>query len=63
VAALASLLDDVNLQVILALILGGLPAAPVAAFLVRHMPSRAMMLVVGSIVVGLSVYTLWRVAL
>lgn len=60
VAALAGVLEQVEPRVVAALVIGGLPAAPVSAWLVRHAPSRAMMLVVGSVVIVLATYNLLK---
>lgn len=45
----------------LALVVGGLPAAPFAAIIVRYAPRRALMLGVGSLIVALGLFGLWRV--
>lgn len=47
-----------NWQMILALALGGLPAAPVGAWVCRHFPVKRMMVVVGLLVIALSLRTL-----
>jgi uncharacterized membrane protein YfcA len=47
-------------RVVIGLVLGGLPAAPLAAYLVRYVPTRVMMLVVGSVVALLSLFNLLR---
>lgn len=60
VAALAGVLEQVDLSVVAALVVGGLPAAPLSAWLVRHAPARAMMLVVGSVVIVLATYNLLK---
>ena len=44
----------------LALVLGGLPAAPLAAWLVRIMPRKPLMLVVGTLVASLGASGVWR---
>lgn len=41
-------------QVILGLVIGGIIAAPIAALAARHVPDRAMMILVGAIVMALS---------
>lgn len=46
-----------------ALVLGGLPAAPFAAVIVRYAPRRILMVGVGCLIVGLGVYGLWRILL
>lgn len=47
-------------QIVLGLLVGGLIAAPFAAYLVKLMPARALVVAVGVLVVGLSSATLWR---
>jgi uncharacterized membrane protein YfcA len=44
---------------LLALILGGLLAAPLGGWAVKHIPARALMIAVGCLVIGLS---LWQIA-
>ncbi len=60
VATLLTLLGHVPWRIIGALILGGLPAAPLAAYALRIVPARVMMLMVGSAVIALSAFNLWR---
>ncbi len=43
----------------LALVLGGLPAAPLAAWLVRIVPRKPLMLFVGALVAGLGALGVW----
>ena len=47
-----------NWQMILALALGGLPAAPVGAWACKHLPVNRLMVIVGLLVVALSLRTL-----
>lgn len=44
----------------LALVVGGRPAAPFAAFIVRIAPRRVLMVLVGCLIIALGVYGLWR---
>lgn len=44
-----------------ALVLGGAPAAPLAAILVRHAPQRLLMVLVGLLVLGLGLWGVYRV--
>lgn len=46
--------------IILGLIIGGVIAAPFAAFAAKHVPAKLLMLAVGCVVVLLSVHTLYR---
>jgi uncharacterized membrane protein YfcA len=43
-------------QIVLGLLVGGVIAAPLAAMLVRHLPERAVLGAVGSVVLGISVF-------
>lgn len=46
-------------QVILGLLLGGVLAAPLAAYITRHLPLKVLMILVGLVIVGLSIRTIW----
>lgn len=46
-------------HIVLGLLIGGLLAAPLAGWLVRHVPARPLMAVVGLLIIGLSGYGLW----
>jgi uncharacterized membrane protein YfcA len=45
---------------ILALAVGGLPAAPVGAWACRHLPVKRLMVIVGLLVIALSLRTLLK---
>lgn len=45
--------------IILGLIVGGVAAAPLAAFLCQRLPARTLMLLVGLLIIGLSIRTLY----
>lgn len=45
-------------QIILGLLIGGAIAAPVAAIVARKLPVRALMFIVGALIVGLSIRTI-----
>ena len=49
-----------NWQMILALAIGGLPAAPVGAWACRHLPVKRLMVIVGLLVIALSLRTLLK---
>lgn len=53
-----------NLEVVLGLVLGGIIAAPLGAYVCRWLPARLLMNLVGVIIILLSlrilVFTLWR---
>lgn len=42
------------------LVAGGMFAAPLAAFLCRALPARALLVLVGTLISGLSVYNLMK---
>jgi uncharacterized protein len=44
---------------ILGLVLGGVLAAPIAAYATKHIPDRPVMMLVGIVVIGLSARNLW----
>ncbi len=46
---------------IVGLAIGGVAAAPLAAYLCKHVPTRALMTVVGALIIALSLRTLWLV--
>lgn len=47
-------------SIVLGLLVGGVLAAPFAAWLVRHLPERAVMAAVGSLIVLISAVQLWQ---
>lgn len=59
-AAFVVALDSMYWTAVIGLLSGGALAAPLAAWAVRHAPARFIMLVVGSVVVALSAYNLYR---
>ncbi len=59
----ASFLASVGVElwtVVLGLVLGGIIAAPIAALVARHLPARTLMILVGSVILLLSLYSLLR---
>ncbi|GAA2481015.1 sulfite exporter TauE/SafE family protein [Winogradskya humida] len=52
--------EDINLMWVLALLLGGVIAAPVAAWLVRHIPPRVLGSAVGGVIILTNVRTLLK---
>lgn len=52
-----------NLPIIVGLVLGGVFAAPFAALLVKRIPARTLMIVVGLLVIGLSLRTIIKAVL
>lgn len=58
-AAFAVLIGIDYWEVILGLLIGGVAAAPLAAWLVKKSKPRPMMFIVGAVIILLSLYTLW----
>lgn len=44
----------------LGLLIGGVAAAPLGAFLARHVPARPLMVMVGAVLIATSAYSIWR---
>jgi uncharacterized membrane protein YfcA len=60
-AVFFAILDFGYLHIVLALVLGGVAAAPIAATLTKVMPARALVFTVGCMVSVLSVRNLWLI--
>jgi uncharacterized protein len=60
-ASIAFFLSNVMIgwQVVLALAIGGAIAAPIGAYLCKHVPVKALLFTVGILIIGLSCRTLW----
>ena len=54
------LVDETPWPTVAGLVVGGLFAAPLAALLTRHLHTRALLMLVGSVIVGISGFNLWR---
>lgn len=54
------LVDGTPWATVAGLVLGGLFAAPFAALLTRHLRTRVLLLLVGGVIVGVSVFNLWH---
>lgn len=54
------LVDETPWPTIAGLVVGGLFAAPLAALLTRHLHTRALLMLVGTVIVGISGFNLWR---
>ncbi|MCE5317681.1 MAG: sulfite exporter TauE/SafE family protein [Parachlamydia sp.] len=50
---------DIGWQVVAALAIGGAIAAPIGAWLCKHIPTKWLMMIVGTLIVGLSCRTFW----
>ena len=59
VAVFLALLDFFNWTAILGLMIGGVLAAPLAALVCKKLPKKALMLVVGILIISLSVRTIY----
>ncbi len=46
-------------QVIVGLLIGGIVAAPVAAYACKRLPARALMILVGILIIALSIRTIY----
>ena len=63
VAAAATFLAELGASPVVSLIplvLGGVLAAPIGGWAVKHVPARALMIAVGTLIVTLSVFQLLR---
>jgi uncharacterized membrane protein YfcA len=58
-ATFIAFLGLVHWQVIAGLIIGGVIAAPFAAYICKRLPSRALMIIVGVLIVSLSIRTIY----
>ena len=58
VATFLTIIGLVHWQIIVGLIIGGVMAAPLAAYVCKRLPSRALMIMVGLIIMALSIRTI-----
>jgi uncharacterized membrane protein YfcA len=58
-AAFFSILDDGVWMLVAGLVLGGLIAAPFAAYVTRHLKARVLLVLVGTLISGISVFNLY----
>lgn len=63
VATFLTIIGLVHWQIIVGLIIGGVMAAPLAAYVCKRLPSRALMIIVGLLIVALSIRTICSVLL
>lgn len=56
----AFLIGFTHWQVIAGLVVGGLFAAPFAAWLCKHLPARTLLMLVGTLITLISCYNLWK---
>ena len=63
VATFLTIIGLVHWQIIVGLIIGGVLAAPLAAYVCRRLPPRALMIMVGLLIVALSIRTICSVLL
>lgn len=52
------ILGLVHWQIIVGLIMGGVLAAPLAAYVCKRLPSRALMIIIGTLIIALSIRTI-----
>ncbi len=62
-ATFFTLLRLVHWKIILGLMIGGVIAAPMAAYICKRLPARVLMFIVGGLIVGLSLRTIYLVVL
>ena len=58
VATFLTIIGLVHWQIIVGLIIGGVMAAPLAAYVCKRLPSRALMIMVGLLIMALSIRTI-----
>ncbi|MBA7466749.1 hypothetical protein ES707_01939 [subsurface metagenome] len=63
VATFLTIIRLVHWQIIVGLIIGGVLAAPLAAYVCKRLPSRALMIMVGLLIMALSIRTICSVLL
>ncbi len=63
VATFLTIIGLVHWQIIVGLIIGGVLAAPLAAYVCKRLPSRALMIMVGLLIMALSIRTICSVLL
>ncbi|MCD6446282.1 sulfite exporter TauE/SafE family protein [Candidatus Bathyarchaeota archaeon] len=63
VATFITMIGLVQWQIILGLIIGGVTAAPLAAYICKRMPSKALMIMVGILIITLSIRTIYQTML
>lgn len=63
VATFLTIIGLVHWQIIVGLIIGGVLAAPFAAYVCKRLPSRALMIMVGLLIMALSIRTICSVLL
>lgn len=63
VATFLTIIGLVHWQIIVGLIIGGVLAAPLAAYVCKRLPSRALMIMVGLLIMVLSIRTIYSVLL
>ena len=54
------LVDETPWATVAGLVLGGLFAAPLAALMTRRLPTRTLLVLVGSVIVAIGAFNLWR---
>ena len=58
-ATFFTILGLIHWQVIVGLLIGGVIAAPLAAYVCKRLPSRALMIIVGTLIMALSIRTIY----
>jgi len=63
VATFLTMIGLVQWQIIVGLIVGGVLAAPLAAYICKRLPSKALMIMVGTLIIALSIRTIYQTLL
>ena len=63
VATFLTMMGLVQWQIILGLIIGGVTAAPLAAYICKKIPSKELMIIVGILIITLSIGTIYQTIL
>ncbi len=62
-ATFFTIIGSVHWQIIVGLIIGGVLAAPLAAYACKRLPSRTLMMIVGVVIIALSIRTIYMAIL
>lgn len=62
-ATFLTLIGLVHWQIIVGLMIGGVLAAPLSAYVCKRLPPRALMIIVGVLIIALSIRTIYRTLL
>ena len=60
VATFLKMIGLVQWQIIIGLIIGGVIAAPLSAYICKRLPSKTLMIIVGTLIIALSIRTIYQ---